>query len=185
MYARYQAAKAEGRVDPLAGAMNEDRIAKLEQIGFGTNLTCWNLTVLLNLVLVNAHNSSSFAILIAAFSTKSAGGKSWNARFTELDAYRQQHGNCHVPRNYPLNQSLSNWCANMRNHYKTFIKNQESPQEAEYTSLTAERIAALENIGFVWTHRSKRVPTQGDAMEEAVVGNVPEDEFDVSNMMGV
>ena len=40
MYSRYQAAKAEGRVDPLAGAMNEDRIAKLEQIGFGTNLTC-------------------------------------------------------------------------------------------------------------------------------------------------
>jgi hypothetical protein len=167
MYSRYQAAKAEGRVDPLAGGMNEDRIAKLEQIGF-------------------------------AWSTKSPGGKSWDTRFTELYAYREQHGNCHIPRNYPPNQSLSNWCASLRNHYKIFMKNQESlPLSEEYTMLTAERIAALENIGFVWAPR-KRGSTPDDEMEDAEVGNVhmaqpslPEvnrasyAEFDVNDVMGV
>ena len=45
-------------------------------------------------------------------------------------------------------------------------------QEAEeYTSLTAERIAALENIGFVWTHRKAWFRHQVMPMEEADVGN--------------
>lgn len=35
MYSRYQTAKAAGTTDKMAGAMNEDRIAKLEDLGFG------------------------------------------------------------------------------------------------------------------------------------------------------
>jgi hypothetical protein len=78
------------------------------------------------------------------------------------------------------------------------MKNQESlPLSEEYTMLTAERIAALENIGFVWAPR-KRGSTPDDAMEEAEVGDVhvaqpslPEvnrasyTEFDVTDVMGV
>jgi hypothetical protein len=57
MYSRYQAAKAEGRVDPLAGGMNEDRIAKLEQIGFGMTLLKFHPSLL---SLANTHTFSLF-----------------------------------------------------------------------------------------------------------------------------
>ena len=136
-YRFYMKAKEEGTIDPQAGGMNEERIRKLESIGF-----CWN-------------------------ARPDASSDCWNARLQELVAYRDEHGNCNVPRNYPRNQGLANWLSNQRNQYKIYKKNQESgDSEPEYTFMTAERVAQLEAVGMIWGTRKRR-PKNFDAAPAA------------------
>lgn len=126
-YRLYMQAKEEGAVDPQAGGMNEERIQKLESIGF-----CW-------------------------FARVDAMGEVWAARLKELASYRDEHGHCNVPRNYPQNQGLANWLSNQRNQYKIWKKNQESgDSDPEYTFMTADRVAQLEEVGMTWGTRKRR-----------------------------
>lgn len=131
--------------------------------------------LLLNLY--SHHSVHSSSILFLAWSTRisSGNGESWDARYAELAAYRAQHGNCYVPRNYPQNQALSNWVANQRCHYKIFMKNLKSPQQSqEYTFMTQARIDALEKIGMVWSLR-KRGPKDSNGQHAAAAGNQGEE----------
>lgn len=127
-YRAYMEAKESGTNDTLAGAMNENRIAQLEELGFA-----WN-------------------------TRPRSDGPLWDQRYKELVAYRNEHGDCLVPRNYPQHQVLANWIANQRTHYRLYMKAQESgdSDSSEYTFMTPTRIAQLETIGFVWSLRQHR-----------------------------
>lgn len=42
----------------------------------------------------------------------------FDQRFKELMEFKEQHGHCVVPSNYPLNTKLSNWCQTQKRQYK-------------------------------------------------------------------
>lgn len=72
----------------------------------------------------------------------------WVDRFQELEEFRAKHGNCLVPHCYPENQQLAQWVKRQRYQYKLKQMNRNS-------TLTDERQAALEEVGFVWdSHRA-------------------------------
>jgi len=62
---------------------------------------------------------------------------SWEKMFTELIEYKNIHGHCHVPHKYSENPQLGNWVNNQRQNKKQGI-------------LSKERIAKLNEIGFMW-----------------------------------
>ena len=61
----------------------------------------------------------------------------WQELHQKLVLYRQVHGDCRVPADWPENPRLAKWVAVQRRH-KTLGR------------LKPERIAALDEIGFVW-----------------------------------
>ena len=74
----------------------------------------------------------------------------WQRRFQELLAYKEEHGNCLVPRTYAMNPQLGKWVKMQRFQYKKLSEGQRS-------RLTADRVRQLESIGFVWIVRSRKV----------------------------
>lgn len=79
----------------------------------------------------------------------------WTVKFHELFQYRQRHGNCLVPHNYKPNMLLARWVKRQRYQYKLF-------KEGKASTMTEERAAALNAIGFVWD-------SQETAWEERLV----------------
>lgn len=67
----------------------------------------------------------------------------WHERFAELKQYQEEHGHCNVPANYPANKALGRWVSDQKSQYNKLLKGKKS-------SLTMERRAALESIGFQW-----------------------------------
>jgi len=61
----------------------------------------------------------------------------------ELCEYQQEHGNCHVPTKYRQNTALGRWVSTQRSDYKKF-------QEGKKSTMTEDKIARLESIGFAW-----------------------------------
>lgn len=76
----------------------------------------------------------------------------WNERFNELLEYKKHHGDCLVPQRYPQNPQLGVWVNKQRAEYKLF-------KEGKKSSMTKERIQALESVGFIWAKRRKGQPT--------------------------
>ncbi len=64
-------------------------------------------------------------------------GVTWDERYGELVAYKEEHGDCLVPAKYPPNVHLGMWVSVQRTNYK---KNR----------LSQDRIAGLNNLGFIW-----------------------------------
>ena len=89
--------------------MTDERIAKLEKIGF-----VWD-----------------------------ANEAAWTTRFVELVAYKQEHGDCNVPRNYGPNEQLGRWVFTQRYHYQRWNKGKKA-------NITEARIAKLDAIEFEW-----------------------------------
>jgi len=69
--------------------------------------------------------------------------EAWEIRLEELRDFRQTYGHCRVPKIHLENLTLGHWVSYMR---KEFRKRKEGKQ----SSMTAERIAALNNLGFDW-----------------------------------
>eukprot|EP00934_Nitzschia_sp_Nitz4_P003798 Nitzschia sp. Nitz4//scaffold202_size38995//33164//34081//NITZ4_007636-RA/size38995-augustus-gene-0.52-mRNA-1//1//CDS//3329541396//3788//frame0 len=67
----------------------------------------------------------------------------WKDRFDDLVEFRKHHGHCLVPHNFKDNPSLSQWVKRQRYQYKL-------KQEGKHTTLTDERQALLDALGFVW-----------------------------------
>ena len=70
----------------------------------------------------------------------------WYSRLNDLEAYRQAHGHCNVPSNYPENPPLSTWVKCQRRQYKLF-------QLGNPCNMSLERIEALQKLGFDWISR--------------------------------
>lgn len=71
----------------------------------------------------------------------------WEERLNELKDYRRVNGHCNVPSTYPKNKQLSTWVKCQRRQYRLTGKGKSS-------NLTEERIAALDDLGFVWDGRT-------------------------------
>ena len=63
--------------------------------------------------------------------------RSWNINFELLRAYKKKHGNCNVPWRYEKDRKLGKWVYNQR-----WSRRKES--------LSDEKIAKLDSIGFSW-----------------------------------
>ena len=90
-------------------SMTEERIAKLEEIGF-----VWN-----------------------------AQEAAWESMFSALIEYKEEHGDCLVPKRYEENKKLGFWVAEQRTQYRLL-------QDGEHSQITEKRIAKLEETGFDW-----------------------------------
>lgn len=67
----------------------------------------------------------------------------WNQRYSQLVEFQNEFKHCLVPLNWPRNPSLAHWVKRQR--YQCRIK-----REGKHSTMTDERQAALENLGFVW-----------------------------------
>jgi hypothetical protein len=67
----------------------------------------------------------------------------WAEKFEELCEYRHTMGHCLVPHTYGENLPLARWVKRQRYQYKLMVENKQS-------TMTDERVTALEDIGFVW-----------------------------------
>jgi len=85
---------------------------------------------------------------------------SWFDRIDQLRQYKKVHGNCLVPKRYKENPSLGNWVNKQRQHYRKFKENESS------SSLTQEKIDALDSLGFIWD-ASKIKRTKTSSAEKA------------------
>ena len=67
----------------------------------------------------------------------------WEERYSELEVYREERGNCLVPHNYSDNIALAKWVKRQRYQYKL-------KQSGKHSTLTDERETMLNRLGFVW-----------------------------------
>lgn len=71
----------------------------------------------------------------------------WDAQFQELLTFKQERGHCGVPHTFDENPMLSRWVKRQRYQYKL-------REEGKASTITANRIQLLENVGFVWDSHS-------------------------------
>ena len=74
----------------------------------------------------------------------------WEDKVEELRAFIAEHGHANVPVHYEKNRELGLWIKRQRRQYKLFCT------ENKRTSMTAPRIAQLEEMGFQWNARRGR-----------------------------
>ncbi|KAI2512226.1 hypothetical protein MHU86_2102 [Fragilaria crotonensis] len=67
----------------------------------------------------------------------------WLASYQEILQYKDDYGDCIVPRGFPLNPQLASWVAEQRKQYKLL-------QDGKNSSITPRRIELLNKIGFAW-----------------------------------
>jgi len=83
----------------------------------------------------------------------------WRKMFQKLKAYKQEHGDCFVPKKYKEDQALANWVQDQRRQWKLLHKHRRqfnnSYNDAHVplppTALTDERIELLEKEDFDWS----------------------------------
>ena len=74
----------------------------------------------------------------------------WDLRFNQLKQFRASFGHTNVPNKFKDNPQLATWVTEQRRHYR------KTKVDGKKTSLTDERIAILEGIGFQWSvHESQ------------------------------
>ena len=69
--------------------------------------------------------------------------ENWTEKYEELLNYRLAYGHCLVPNSYPSNPSLAEWVKRQRYQYKL-------RGEGKHSTMSDNRIEALEMLGFVW-----------------------------------
>jgi hypothetical protein len=124
-------------------------------------------------------NSSSTSTRVATLSTAECDaiarkrGKftcheqsTWAMRFRQAVEFKEKHGHCRIPYQYPFNKDLARWAKRQKYQYKLFIGEAEAFEKK--SSLTKERIAALENIGFCFDAQQESWNEQFDALVEYV-----------------
>lgn len=67
----------------------------------------------------------------------------WLATLEELKSYKEEHGDCIVPRGYANGPKLASWVAEQRKQYKLL-------KDGKQSSITSERIDLLNELGFAW-----------------------------------
>ena len=67
----------------------------------------------------------------------------WQEKFDELCKFQRQYGHCNVPRKHNNTMMLWRWVKRQKYQYKLF-------KEGKQSTLSQERISALENVGITW-----------------------------------
>lgn len=73
----------------------------------------------------------------------------WWDKYTELCKFKDSNGHCNVPQRYSKNLSLGLFVYNCRMQFKNLLA-------GEWSSLTEDRVDALERIGFCFDHQQYR-----------------------------
>ena len=74
----------------------------------------------------------------------------WDDKVEELRAFITEHGHANVPVHYEKNRELGLWIKRQRRQYKLYCS------QNKRTSMTAPRIAQLEELGFKWNAQRGR-----------------------------
>ena len=69
----------------------------------------------------------------------------WEKRLGELKNFKESHGHCNVPTQYPPNQELAVWAKSQRRQFKLYCQGGETK-----CHISVDRIQKLLNIGFVF-----------------------------------
>jgi hypothetical protein len=80
----------------------------------------------------------------AAPSSQSLPGDRWERRLDDLRAFQAEYGHCNVPQKYEPDRSLAVWVNNCRRLRKM-------------GKLSEERVRNLDDLGFCWSLRTRRV----------------------------
>jgi len=75
--------------------------------------------------------------------SKTAWASIWNMRFQQLSEFKEQFGHCLVPVKYVAHPKLGRWVSRQRTGNRKKRDGKPSP-------MTAERVRALDGIGFGW-----------------------------------
>jgi hypothetical protein len=67
----------------------------------------------------------------------------WMSNLDVLRQYKEEHGDCVVPRGYSANPRLASWVAEQRKQRKLLVDGKQS-------SIIPERVKLLDEINFVW-----------------------------------
>ena len=73
----------------------------------------------------------------------------WKARYDELRKYKNEFGDCLVPKDYTKNPALATWVANQRQPYNALM-NGESRTSSGRKALSTEEFGLLKDVGFVY-----------------------------------
>ena len=73
--------------------------------------------------------------------------ENWTEKYEELIEFRNRLGHCLVPNHFEENPTLAQWVKRQRYQYKLKLLNRRS-------TMSDERVQALEDIGFVWDSHS-------------------------------
>jgi hypothetical protein len=87
----------------------------------------------------------------------------WEAKFTELQAYKRSRGNCHVPTRFQENVCLSQWTQEQRQAYQKLLREDDNDNDAEESSsMTPYRIRKLSALGLDWNPSSSNMELKFD-----------------------
>eukprot|EP00535_Pseudo-nitzschia_heimii_P000558 CAMPEP_0197176544 /NCGR_PEP_ID=MMETSP1423-20130617/2426_1 /TAXON_ID=476441 /ORGANISM="Pseudo-nitzschia heimii, Strain UNC1101" /LENGTH=715 /DNA_ID=CAMNT_0042625925 /DNA_START=180 /DNA_END=2327 /DNA_ORIENTATION=+ len=89
----------------------------------------------------NSYATSSSKLKEVKFRAYQA--ENWTEKFEELLRFREENGHCLVPNCHPENPALAQWTKRQRYQYKL-------KQDGKRSTITDERVQALEEAGFVW-----------------------------------
>ena len=78
---------------------------------------------------------------------------SWDTRYNELVAYKNEHGDCLVPSKYKTNIPLAQWVGKMRRQAKTGLLLQERSQKLEEIGFVFQ----VRDFGEVWEMRYRQL----------------------------
>mmetsp|Transcript_29965 Transcript_29965/g.30454 ORF Transcript_29965/g.30454 Transcript_29965/m.30454 type:complete len:265 (-) Transcript_29965:25-819(-) len=96
--------------------------------------------------------------------------ENWTEKFEEFLQFRDENGHCLVPNCHPENPELAQWTKRQRYQYKLNMDGKRS-------TITSERIRALDEAGFVWdSHKAvwaERLEELKDFSKEFGHCNVP------------
>lgn len=136
---------ADLRVEgPAVGRLTDERIRRLEEIGFVWSVRDdWHIHFE-ELKQVCACGTSLFRFYVFVI------------HLTFRRQFKKEHGHCNVPARYNENRKLGIFVSAQRSQYKA-LQMLENHQAADTTrvSLTSERIRLLNDLGFAWTVRSQ------------------------------
>jgi len=83
----------------------------------------------------------------------------WKARYEELIQFRDTYGHCLVPNTYARHPTLFRWVKRQRYQFKLL-------NEGKQSTMTTERIAVLNDIGFVWDTLTSQWETRLNELKE-------------------
>ena len=99
----------------------------------------------------------------------------WRAKLDELKKYKEEHGDCMVPLEYPNNPSLGIWVDTQRQQFIIHEK-------GEGSQLTDERKQLLDDVGFVWKAHDAKWQVKFEELKDHVrvngFGNYPSSDID-------
>lgn len=140
-------------LSPLAAA---SRFRAHRNTGFQRRIRCFGFPdESIELTLPNVSDSSG--PLSPETTTKGYNPKraySWIDRVYQLQEYKEIYGDLRVPKRYPNNPGLGNWVNKQRVQYRRFLAN-ETP-----CSMTEEKVAILNQMGFCWNGTSPKSRSQ-------------------------